>query len=91
MKSDWREVLSVDYLHSINCWAKLEEMQKATPYHSEKYKQIILNASSSFSFIAAHDLSFANVAHRCCFISYSKSFTPYYIPIFDSVDGRINW
>ena len=59
MKSDWREVLSVDYLNSINCWAKLEELQKFIPYHSEKYKQIILNASSPFSSIAAHDLSFA--------------------------------
>ena len=59
MKSDWREVLSVDYLNSINCWAKLEELQKVIPYHSEKYKQIILNASSPFTSIAAHDLSFA--------------------------------
>ena len=59
MKSDWREVLSVDYLNSINCWAKLVELQKVIPYHSEKYKQIILNASSPFTSIAAHDLSFA--------------------------------
>ena len=51
MKSDWREVLGVGYLKSINCWAKLEEMQKAIPYHSEKYKQIILNASSPFTSI----------------------------------------
>ena len=58
MKSDWREVLSVYYLNSINCWVKLEELQKAIPYHSEKYKQIILNASSPISSIAAHDLSF---------------------------------
>ena len=36
MKSDWREVLSVYYLNSINCWVKLEELQKAIPYHSEK-------------------------------------------------------
>ena len=59
MKSDWREVLSVDYLNSINCWAKFEELQKVIPYHSEKYKQIILNGSSPFASIAAHDLSFA--------------------------------
>ena len=59
MKSDWREVLSVDYLNSINCWAKLEELQKVIPYQSEKYKRIILNASSPFTSIAAHDLSFA--------------------------------
>ena len=59
MKSDWREVLSADYLSSINCWARLEELQKVIPYHSEKYKQIILNASSPFSSIAVHDISFA--------------------------------
>ena len=46
-------------MNSINCWAKLEELQKVIPYHSEKYKQIILNASSPFLSIAAHDLSFA--------------------------------
>ena len=43
--------MSDDYLNSINCWAKLEELQKVIPYHSEKYKQIILNASSPFASI----------------------------------------
>ena len=37
--------MSDNYLNSINCWAKLKELQKVIPYHSEKYKQIILNAS----------------------------------------------
>ena len=36
MKSDWSEVLSVGYLNSINCWAKVEELQKVIPYQSEK-------------------------------------------------------
>ena len=57
MNSGWSEVLSVNYLNSISYWAKLEELQKVIPYHSEKYKQIILNASSPFSPIAAHDLN----------------------------------
>ena len=60
IKSGWREVLSVDYLNSINCWAKLEELQKVIQYHYEKYKQIILNASSPFTSIPAHDFSFAS-------------------------------
>ena len=47
--------MRVDYLNSINCRAKLEELQKVIPYHSEKHKQIILNASSLLTF----DLSFA--------------------------------
>ena len=59
MKSHWREVLGVDNLNSINCWAKLEELQKVIPYHFEIYKQIISNASSLFSSVAGHDLSFA--------------------------------
>ena len=58
MKSDWREVSSVDYLNSIKDWAKLEELQKVIPYHSDKYKQIILNASSPIRSVVAHDLSF---------------------------------
>ena len=58
-KSDRREVLSVDYLNSINCWAKLEELQKVIPDHSKKYKQKILKASSPFAFIAEQNLSFA--------------------------------
>ena len=41
MKSDWREVLSVDYLNSINYWTKYKELQKVIPYHYENYKQII--------------------------------------------------
>ena len=59
MKSDWREVWSVDYLNSINCLAKFEELQNVIPYHSEKYKHIILNASLPFTSIAAHNLLFA--------------------------------
>ena len=57
MKSEWREVLSIDYWNSISCWAMLEELQKITLYHSEKYKQIILNASSTPKSVGAVDLS----------------------------------
>ena len=78
MKCDWREVLSVDYLSSINCWAKLEELQKFIPYHSKKYKQIILNASAPFSSIAVHNLSFATsiiVAALCLMVNNSRLMT----------------
>ena len=91
MKSDSRDVLSVDYLNSINYWAKLEELQKFIPYHSEKYKQIVLNASLPFAFIPAHDLSFATsfiVAALFLMVKASRPMT--YIQIFDSADGRIN-
>ena len=91
MKSDWTEVLSVDCLNSINCWAKLEELQKFRPYHPEKYKQIILNASSLFSSIAADDLSFAMSFIVAALFLMVKRFTSYDTPIFDSADSRINW
>ena len=61
MKSDWREILSVDFLNSINCRVKLVELQKVIPCHSEKYKKIILNASSPFTAIAAHVLTLATL------------------------------
>ena len=61
MKSDWREVLCVNYLNSNNCWAQLQGRQKVILYKSEKYKQIILNASSPFTSIAAQDLTFATL------------------------------
>lgn len=59
MKVCWRHVLSIDYLNSINCWASLQELQKVVPFHSDKYKQIVLNASTPTSVVSAHDLSFA--------------------------------
>jgi len=56
-KIEWRNVLSTDFLNSINCWATLEDLQKVIPYHSNRYKQIILNCTNN-SFIAPHDLLF---------------------------------
>ena len=51
--------MSVYYLNSINFWTELEELQKVISSDSEKYKQIILNASSPILSIAGHNLSFA--------------------------------
>ena len=47
MKLQWNEVLSVDYLNSINCWATLEDLQKVTSFHANRYKQIILTSTTS--------------------------------------------
>ena len=59
MKIEWNTLLSVDYLDSINCWATLKDLQKVVPFHSNKYKQIMLNSGSlNASIIAPHDLSF---------------------------------
>ena len=59
MKLQWDEVLSVDYLDSINCWATLADLQKVIPFHANRYKQIILNSKTPSSCIAPHDLLFA--------------------------------
>ena len=59
MKLQWNEVLRVDYLNKINCWATLADLQKVISFHANRYKQIILNLTKSSSFIEPHDLSFA--------------------------------
>ena len=59
MRIEWNEVLSIEYLSSINCWARLEELQNVIPYYADKFTQIILNASESATYIPSHDLSFA--------------------------------
>ena len=46
MKLQWNEVLSFDYLNSINCWVKLADLQKVIPFHANRYKQIILNSAT---------------------------------------------
>ena len=60
MKLQWNEVLSVDYLNSISCWAALPDLQKVIAFHANRYKQIILNSTTPSSWIAPHDLSFAS-------------------------------
>ena len=59
MTLPWNDVLSVDYLNSINCWETLADLQKVIPFHANRYKQIILNLTTPSSSIAPHDLPFA--------------------------------
>ena len=59
MHVEWNTLLSVEYLSSINCWATLDELERVVPYHSDRYKQIIINCSDHSAFIPPHDLSFA--------------------------------
>lgn len=58
MKTSWNELLSIEYLNSINCWATLKDLQLVIPYHCNKYMQIVKNASSTLNNVPAHDLSF---------------------------------
>ena len=98
MKSDWREVLGVDYLNSISDWAKHEQLQKVISYHSDKYKQIIFfNASSPLTSVVAHDLSFATsfiVAALFLMVKASRPMTYQFltVQIIESIDenGIIN-
>ena len=59
MRVEWNTLLNVDYLETINCWATLQDLQKVIPYHSDKYKQIVMNSNDHSICIPAHDLSFA--------------------------------
>ena len=84
MKIHWNNVLSVDYLNSIKCWASLEDLQKVIPFHSNRYKQIILNASSPSTCISAHDLSFTTsfiVAVLFLMVKASRPMTYQYLTV----------
>ena len=59
MKEEWTKILNIDYLNSINCCASLEDLQRAIPFHCNRYKQIILNARNQLNSAPAHDLSFS--------------------------------
>ena len=59
MRLEWNTVLSIDYFERNNCWASLEDLQNVIPYHSNRYKQIVLNASNSVSCVPSHDLTFS--------------------------------
>ena len=54
----WNQVLSLEYLSSINCWASLKDMQMVVPFHTDKYNQIILIAKEQQNSTPPHDLSF---------------------------------
>jgi len=42
MRKEWHELLNVDHLNKIDCWATLEDLQLVIPFHSPKFKQIII-------------------------------------------------
>ena len=47
MRLEWKTILSMEYLESINCWATLEELQAVVPFHTDRYNQALLNARHS--------------------------------------------
>ena len=59
MRTEWKTLLSIEYLDSINCWATLEDLEKVIPYHSDRYKQVIRNCEHRNNVIPPHDLSFS--------------------------------
>ena len=55
MKLHQNEVLKVDYLKGINCWAALADLQKVILFYANSYKQTILTSITPSSCIAPHD------------------------------------
>ena len=84
MKVNWNNVLSIDYLDSMNCWATLQDLQKVIPFHSDRYKQIILNASAPSTLIPSHDLSFSTsfvIAALFLMVKASRPMTYQYLTV----------
>ena len=84
MRVQWHTLLSVEYLQSINCWATLEDLQNIIPYHSDRYKQIILNSNEPGTCLPAHDLSFATsfiVAVLFLMVKASRPMTYQYLTV----------
>ena len=40
-RMEWSCGLDLDSLISANCWASLEEMEKAIPYHTDEFKYVV--------------------------------------------------
>ena len=62
MKSQWDEVLSVDYLNSINCWATLADLQKSYSIPCKQVQIILLKVTNATWFIIC------NFIYCCCFV-----------------------
>jgi len=76
MRSEWNVLLSAEYLSKINCWASLDEMQKVVPYHTDKFSQILLNASDESFLVSPHDLSFCTSFLTAVFFIVIKATRP---------------
>ena len=59
MRLEWNEVLSIEHLNQINCWASLTDLQNVIPFHADKFSQILIIAGDENNMVAPHDLSFA--------------------------------
>jgi len=84
MRIEWNNVLSIEYLESINCWATLEQLQEVIPYHGDKFSQILLNASRTSAYVPSHDLSFATsyvVAILFLLVKASRPMTYQYLTV----------
>ena len=57
MRVQWKTVLSIEYLESVNCWATLEDLQNVVPFHKDRFIQVLRNATNSCA--TEFQLSFA--------------------------------
>jgi len=51
MRQQWHHLLSVDYLNKIDCWATLQELQTVIPFHTPKFRQVVLNSQKTCVYI----------------------------------------
>ena len=76
LRVEWNELLSLEYLTSINCWATLEQMQNVVPFHENKYNQIIAIAKDDGNNTSAHDIAFATSYVICVLFLVVKGTRP---------------
>lgn len=76
MKLQWNELLSINFLSSINCWASLEDMQKVIPYHADRFTQIMINVGHHKALPLPTDLSFSTAFVVCVLFILVKAARP---------------
>ena len=59
MRTEWKHVLSIDYLDSMNCWASLSDLQKVIPFHSDRFHEIIARCEGNTNFVSPSDLTYS--------------------------------
>ena len=57
MRVEWKTVLSIEHLESVNCWASLTELQKVLPFYEVRFAQVVNLARGDA--VGPHDLTFA--------------------------------
>ncbi|MEO0804470.1 MAG: hypothetical protein AAFY57_19700 [Cyanobacteria bacterium J06642_2] len=57
MRVEWKTVLSIEHLESVNCWASLKKLKKVLPFYEVWFAQVVNLARGDA--VGPHDLTFA--------------------------------